>query len=135
MKNDTKRFSVKKIKSVIRGKKTTIMFGVYDKYWETDKYCRCPHLNDFDFNLFYRLDDDYFYEKYRMVFVDEKDAKKFAEKLNNLVTFDNNFEFEIDFGIKSKNGRKIYDITEDITVNDIDQIVIRRIELSTNTSI
>ena len=82
-----KRFIVKKVKIVWRNsmlvgnpiERSFTKFGVFDRNWESDRYCCCPQP-DGEFAT-----NNGQWQKYRVIVDDEAVAKKIAEKLESLL--------------------------------------------------
>ena len=122
------RFIVKKVKIVWRNSmiagnpisRSFTKFGVFDRNWESDDFCRCPRPGG------EWASNNGQARKYRIVVDDEAKAKRIAKKMNELVglVIDGR-EYMIDFAIDTNNGLCSY--SSFISDEDIDNLVIKTI--------
>ena len=121
------RFIVKKVKIVWRNSmlagnpisRSFTKFGVFDRNWESDDFCRCPRPGgEWTSNNSQAC-------KYRIVVDDEAKAKRIAEKMNELVgRVSGGRVCMIDFAIGTSNGLRSYGSY--ISDEDIDHIVTKQ---------
>ena len=121
------RFIVKKVKivwrnSIIAGNpilRSFTKFGVFDRNWESDDFCRCPRPGG------EWASDNGQARKYRIVVDDEAKAKRIAEKMNELVSLvSGGPDCMIDFAISTNNGLRSYSTY--ISDEDIDCLVTKQ---------
>ncbi len=120
------RFIVKKIKIVWRNSmlarnpisRSFTKFGVYDRNWEHDHYCRCPRPGG------EWATNNGQSRKYRLVIDEEDKAKHLTSKLNELTTTISGEECEIEFGVSKLHG--VYPLSNYIHDEDIEHIVITK---------
>ena len=102
-----KRFTVKKVKIVWRNsmlagnpiERSFTKFGIYDRNWENDRFCRCPRPGG------EWATNNGQYRKYRLVVDDEAKADRIAAKFNELVSMVHNGDSsEVDFGVAWTGG-------------------------------
>ena len=102
-----KRFIVKKVKIVWRNsmlagnpiERSFTKFGVFDRNWENDRFCRCPRPGG------EWATNNGQSRKYRLVVDDEAKANRIAAKLNELVSMVHNGDTsEVDFGVAWTGG-------------------------------
>ena len=122
------RFIVKKVKIVWRNSmiagnpisRSFTKFGVFDRNWESDNFCRCPRPGG------EWASNNGQARKYRIVVDDEAKAKRIAEKMNELVGLvSDGPDCMIDFAIDTNNGLCSY--SSFISDEDIDNLVIKTI--------
>ena len=125
------RFIVKKVKiiwrnSMIAGNpisRSFTKFGVFDRNWESDDFCRCPRPGGE-----WASNNDQA-RKYRSVVDDEAKAKRIAEKMNELVSsVSDGSVCMIDFAISTNNGLRSY--SSYISDEDIDHLVTKQFRTS-----
>ena len=125
------RFIVKKVKivwrnSMIAGNPIShsfTKFGVFDRNWESDDFCRCPRPGG------EWASNNGQARKYRIVVDDEAKAKRIAEKMNELVgSVSDGSVCMIDFAISTNNGLRSY--SSYISDEDIDHLVTKQFRTS-----
>ena len=98
-------------------------FGVFDRNWESDDFCRCPRPG----GKWASNNDQY--RKYRIVVDDEAKETRIAAKMNELVGLVSGGRVcMIDFAININNSLHSY--SSYISNNDIDHLVIKRVRTS-----
>lgn len=120
------RFIVKPVKIVWRNSmlagnpisRSFTKFGVFDRNWKYDHYCRCPRPGG------EWATNNGQSRKYRLVIDEEDKAKRITSKLNELATAIGGEECEIEFGVSKLNG--IYPLNNYIQDEDIEHIVITK---------
>lgn len=122
------RFIVKKVKIVWRNSMLAgnpishafTKFGVFDRNWESDHFCRCPRPGgEWPSNNGQS-------RKYRIVVDDEAKAQRIATKMNELVGLvSGGPDCMIDFAISTNNGLRSY--SSFISDEDIDHLVTKQI--------
>ena len=126
------RFIVKKVKivwrnSVLAGNpisRSFTKFGVFDRNWESDHFCRCPQPGG------EWASNNGQSRKYRIVVDDEAKAKRIATKMNELVSLvSGGPDCMIDFAIGTNNGLRSYNSY--ISDEDIDRLVTKQVRTST----
>ena len=122
------RFIVKKVKimwrnSMLAGNpisRSFTKFGVFDRNWESDDFCRCPRPGG------EWASNNGQARKYRIVVDDEAKAKRIAEKMNELVGLvSDGRDCMIDFVIDTNGDLRPY--SSYISDEDIDNLVIKTI--------
>ena len=122
------RFIVKKVKIVWRNSmiagnlisRSFTKFGVFDRNWESDDFCRCPRPGGG------WASNNGQARKYRIVVDDEAKAKRIAEKMNELVGLvSDGRDCMIDFVIDTNGDLRPY--SSYISDEDIDNLVIKTI--------
>ena len=122
------RFIVKKVKIVWRNSmiagnpisRSFTKFGVFDRNWESDDFCRCPRPGG------EWASNNGQARKYRIVVDDEAKAKRIAEKMNELVGLvSDGRDCMIDFVIDTNGDLRPY--SSYISDEDIDNLVIKTI--------
>ena len=122
------RFIVKKVKIVWRNSmiagnpisRSFTKFGVFDRNWESDNFCRCPRPGG------EWASNNGQARKYRIVVDDEAKAKRIAEKMNELVGLvSDGRDCMIDFVIDTNGNLRPY--SSYISDEDIDNLVIKTI--------
>lgn len=122
------RFIVKKVKIVWRNSmiagnpisRSFTKFGVFDRNWESDNFCRCPRPGG------EWASNNGQARKYRIVVDDEAKAKRIAEKMNELVGLvSDGRDCMIDFVIDTNGDLRQY--SSYISDEDIDNLVIKTI--------
>ena len=122
------RFIVKKVKIVWRNSmlagnpisRSFTKFGVFDRNWESDNFCRCPRPGG------EWASNNGQARKYRIVVDDEAKAKRIAEKMNELVGLvSDGRDCMIDFVIDTNGDLRPY--SSYISDEDIDNLVIKTI--------
>ena len=122
------RFIVKKVKIVWRNSmiagnpisRSFTKFGVFDRNWESDDFCRCPRPGG------EWASNNGQARKYRIVVDDEAKAKRIAEKMNELVGLvSDGPDCMIDFAIDTNRCLRSY--SSYISDEDIDNLVIKTI--------
>ena len=125
------RFIVKKVKIVWRNSmiagnpisRSFTKFGVFDRNWESDDFCRCPRPGG------EWASNNGQARKYRIVIDDEAKAKRIAEKMNELVgSVSDGSVCMIDFAISTNNGLRSY--SSYISDEDIDHLVTKQFRTS-----
>lgn len=125
------RFIVKKVKIVWRNSmiagnpisRSFTKFGVFDRNWESDDFCRCPRPGG------EWASNNGQARKYRIVVDDEAKAKRIAEKMNELVgSVSDGSVCMIDFAISTNNGLRSY--SSYISDEDIDHLVTKQFRTS-----
>lgn len=121
------RFIVKKVKIVWRNSmlagnpisRSFTKFGVFDRNWESDHFCRCPRPGG------EWTSNNGQSRKYRIVVDDEAKAKRIAAKMNELVGLvSGGPDCMIDFAIGTNNGLRSY--SSYISDEDIDRLVTKQ---------
>lgn len=121
------RFIAKKVKIVWRNSmiagnpivRSFTKFGVFDRNWENDRYCRCPRPGG------EWPTDNGSNRKYRVVVDDEALAKKLACKLNSLVsTIHNGATSQVEFGVAHADGTM--PLSTYVTDDDISRVCIAK---------
>ena len=124
-------FNVKKVKIVWRNSmlagnpisRSFTKFGVFDRNWESDDFCRCPRPGG------EWASNNGQYRKYRIVVDDEAKATRIAAKMNELVSLVNSGpDCMIDFAIGMSNGLRPY--SSFISDEDIDHLVTKWVRTS-----
>ena len=122
------RFIVKKVKIVWRNSmiagnpisRSFTKFGVFDRNWESDNFCRCPRPGG------EWASNNGQARKYRIVVDDEAKAKRIAEKMNELIGLvSDGRDCMIDFVIDTNGDLRPY--SSYISDEDIDNLVIKTI--------
>ena len=125
------RFIVKKVKIVWRNSmiagnpisRSFTKFGVFDRNWESDNFCRCPRPGG------EWASNNGQARKYRIVVADEAKAKRIAEKMNELVgSVSDGSVCMIDFAISTNNSLRSY--SSYISDEDIDHLVTKQFRTS-----
>ena len=125
------RFLVKKVKIVWRNSmlagnpisRSFTKFGVFDRNWESDDFCRCPRPGG------EWASNNGQARKYRIIVDDEAKATRIAAKMNELVSLVNSGpDCMIDFAIGMSNGLRPY--SSFISDEDIDHLVTKRVRTS-----
>ena len=129
--NKKNRLIVKKVKIVWRNSmiagnpisRSFTKFGVFDRNWESDNFCRCPRPGG------EWASNNGQARKYRIVVDDEAKAKRIAEKMNELVgSVSDGSVCMIDFAISTNNGLRSY--SSYISDEDIDHLVTKQFRTS-----